>query len=162
MCVLFLDVDGVLNSSAYLLALGKKDPGIKLAGDVWNQAEHLDPTRVARLNTILDATGCKVVLSSAWRCSFTLGGVQQFLRHRGFTGRLHDTTPRLHGRERHVEIKAWLSQRGAGVDRYAILDDDQDAGVGFGHRFVRTLDGIEDEHVERVVQLLGRSAAGAP
>lgn len=160
MKVLFLDIDGVLNSSAYLLALAKADPGVKVVDGGWDFTDHLDPARVMKLNAIVDATSCNVVLSSSWRCMRSIGEVQRMLRHRGYTGRLSSTTPRLMGHERHVEIRRWLE--GKPVDRFAILDDDQDAGVGFGHWFVRTADGIEDEHVERVIEVLGRSAAGLP
>ena len=52
MRVLFLDIDGVLNGHEILLAAG-------CCG--------IDPKCVAHLNWVLERTGCKLVLSSAWR-----------------------------------------------------------------------------------------------
>lgn len=148
--VLFLDIDGVLNSTDYLRASG----GLVIVPFDHDPAGRIDPDRVARLNRIVEGIGVDVVLSSSWRAGFTLGEVQRFLRARGFAGRLHDKTPRLSANERHVEIKRWLSQQCPDVERFVVLDDDPGAGVGLGHRFVRCCDGIEDAQVEAARRIL--------
>jgi len=52
MQVLFLDIDGVLNTAKYIQEHGAKD---------------VDPHKAVILNDIVKRTGVKVVLSSTWR-----------------------------------------------------------------------------------------------
>jgi hypothetical protein len=54
------------------------------------------------------------------------------------------------------EIAHWLDGR-TGIDAFVILDDDDSAGVGFERVFVRTdgATGLQDEHVERAIAILG-------
>jgi len=55
MKVNFLDIDGMLNSGQYIKVLD---------GDFDVPINQMDPVAVARLNTITDATGAKIVVSS--------------------------------------------------------------------------------------------------
>lgn len=159
--ILFLDIDGVLNDSRFLHDSSNGE-GVVIVNNQFDASAHIDPARVARLNRILEATGAHVVLSTSWRALFGIERTEAFLRSRGFDGTIIDQTPRLKGHERHVEIRRWLSAQATEPDRFAIVDDDLDAGYGFGHRFVGVVDGIEDEHVERLIALLGRRAAPTP
>ncbi|RYE85652.1 MAG: hypothetical protein EOO75_16720, partial [Myxococcales bacterium] len=76
--VLFLDIDGVLNSAAWL----GRFPGrcLTLPGDA---AEMLDPEAVRRLERIRQATGCRVVVSSSWRHALPLAEIERLLRQHG-------------------------------------------------------------------------------
>lgn len=58
--VLFLDIDGVLNAHFF---------------DVDAQSSHIKPKCVERLNRVLKATRCALVISSAWRYMI-LGGAR--------------------------------------------------------------------------------------
>lgn len=60
--VLFLDIDGVLNSADWMRRRG---PGLRSGC----HPDMLDPDACKRLHRVLCATGCDVVLSSAWRYS---------------------------------------------------------------------------------------------
>src|SRR5262245_22677615 len=62
--VLFLDVDGVLNHEAAFTTM-KLGPA------------PIDPACVAQLDRVVEATGAKIVLSSAWR---NLPGLERKLR----------------------------------------------------------------------------------
>jgi hypothetical protein len=53
--VLFLDIDGVLNSTSW--AIRTKQRGI------WG----IDPDTIPHLQRIVDETGCDIVVSSTWR-----------------------------------------------------------------------------------------------
>lgn len=106
MKVIFLDIDGVLNSEEYALSLGM----VGMLG--------IDPDKVRILDRILEATGAKLVISSSWRGSSDL-----LADIRRDVGEYIDITPRLSG-IRGSEVKAWLDANP--VDRYAILDDDSD------------------------------------
>ena len=55
MKVIFLDIDGVLNSRAY----DRKRN--------WNEQSDIDETRLTLVKEIVDATEAKIVLSSTWR-----------------------------------------------------------------------------------------------
>jgi hypothetical protein len=125
-----------------------------IEASAWKPEDHLDPARIAKLNVLLAATGAEVVISSSWRNAHKRPRLVALLEGAGFVGRVIGQTPWMVGHERHVEIKRWLSQQVPEVERFVILDDDQDAGVGFGHHYVFVCDGLEDEHVERARRVL--------
>lgn len=79
-CLLFLDIDGVLNGHT-------KHPGSPYNG--------IDPACMARLNRVLVATDADVVLSTAWRYQIICGAVTV----RGFEFMLHShgLIPRSNG-----------------------------------------------------------------
>jgi hypothetical protein len=138
--VLFLDIDGVLNSHAWFGLRGKR----MSAGDdqLGRMVHDLDPRAVARLNIILEQTGAKCVLSSTWRKLRGLELTQQALARRGFAFELSGATPECDvvtpgglylGKGRGVEIQAWIDNApGAGWRTddavFAIVDDDSDMG----------------------------------
>jgi hypothetical protein len=149
---LFLDVDGVLNSTRYWW---KCDRDLPLG-----QAGAIDPAAVERLNRIIDATGCDVVLSSSWRGNGSkrqLLRVEAMLRERGYRHGLCGATPHL-WEDRHVEIADWLDRYPP--VRFIVLDDDLDAWTdSFADRgglFVNTnyLVGLQDDGVAMAVAWL--------
>jgi hypothetical protein len=152
--LVFLDVDGVLNCTPFLKEAAKADNGKVVLLEQWDPLTHIDPKRVAKLNVILEKTGAEIVISSSWRRAFPPEKMQELLDAKGLVGKVIDQTPQLMDRERHVEIKRWLSRQADEPD-FVVIDDDQDAGVGFGVRYIRTIDGLEDSHVDRAVAILG-------
>lgn len=155
MKVVFLDVDGVLNSAAYLYAAERAWPeGTPFEG---NQHLELDPPAVARLNRIVRESGAKVVISSSWRFGNTPAEMQEILRRRGFEGEVVGDTPRDgHGAVRGLEIQAWLDGH-PGVESFVILDDDSDmAHLAPRHVRTRFSDGLLDEHVDAALAALAR------
>lgn len=179
MGVLFLDFDGVLNSSRYM-----RENRRRFAGGVLNRvSDAIDRAAVARLNAVVERTGAKVVISSSWRKSVTLSSLRRLLRVTGFRGEVigktpvmtraevellvtFDTGPRAamedHLSLRHVErgheIQRWLTGHPE-VTHIAIVDDDTD----MAHLYDRLVltdceEGLQDEHVERLVALLTEAA----
>lgn len=65
MKVLFLDVDGVLNSTKWMMS----DDRVTLHGGVWG----MNINAVNILKYIVDKTKCKIVVSSSWR----IGGIEE-------------------------------------------------------------------------------------
>lgn len=127
MKILFLDVDGVLNTR----------PG------------SLDGDKLDMLRVIQKATGCTICLSTSWRTvPHMLARLQKAFISHGV--KWHGAmTPELEGSSvpwgwstaapRHEEISKWLIQSGKPerkVASYAIVDDDWYADDGSG-RFVR-------------------------
>ena len=147
--VLFLDIDGVLNSGAYYKGLTDKGEGAESAVD------HLDPAAIVHLNRLVAATGCEVVVSSTWRIKHELPRLWRMLRSRGYTGpHLIRKTPNFDGMMRQQEIAHWRQEHGKPAI-YAILDDDPDADDQSG-RFVKTTfdEGLTSELADRVIALL--------
>lgn len=109
--ILFLDVDGVLNCRT-TYTKGSEFFGI-------------DPYMVLLVHRIIEATGCKVVLSSSWR--HTEAGRKIVKKAVPFI----DITPSLYGEgmTRGHEIDAWVRHH-PDVSKYAILDDDSDMLAG--------------------------------
>lgn len=154
--VLFLDIDGVLNSGKYIKRLnGRFDDPI-------NQ---IDPDAVKLLNKITDISGCKIVVSSTWRlafmykCADPLRSLQGCLRMYGITGDVIGMTPSKQNavrNQRGKEIQAWLDEHYNEIDKFVIIDDDSDMGRLSNH-LIKTLfeDGIQDSHVQKIVSILG-------
>lgn len=160
MKVLFMDVDGVLNSYA-----AKRKSGSML-GMCW---EH-----VTEMDRVVSTTGCSIVVSSTWR----FGGVevgsnfQRALSLHGKAGqRIHqaviDTTidGNMRWFDRRVlrgdEIQEWLDRHP--VEGYAVVDDDVDAEKtweGKTHPFVRTsmAEGLTPALADQLIEILMRPA----
>ena len=174
MKVLFLDIDGVLNSHDWWMRRPKQDPPIR-TGEHTRISEHqLDPVAVERLNRVIARTGAVICVSSTWR----IGSEEHWrdtrfrLRHRDLKARIVGRTPNLSGRipggllysavRRGLEIQAWLDKNPQ-VTRIAIVDDDSDM-AHLMDRLVKTSMelGLLDEHVERLVAMLGEETGDQP
>jgi len=159
--VLFLDIDGVMNSQAHYDRL-------KARGEPTPPAGWLDPVLVARVNEVCRVTCAEVVITSSWRTCYDKGGldfVRATLREAGFTGEVIDGTPDLCERApdgsllrvaetRGDEIRLWLGEN-PGRGRWAVVDD-LDLGMDAA-RHVRTdlAHGITGENAEALVWALG-------
>lgn len=162
--VLFLDIDGVLNSHAWRAEWAAiRDPlHGQLPADERKADSALDPAAVARLNRVIAATDAMVVVSSSWRVVYSMPKLQRMLSRRGFEHVLFGCTPRIwldHVRrskcERGNEIDCWFKQAGC-VATFAIVDDDSDMEPHLG-RLVKTDHqvGLTDADADRLVVLLG-------
>lgn len=124
MKVIFLDIDGVLNSEKFLEN---------------NQNEAIDRNSVGILKTIIDKTGAVIVMSSAWRLWFD----DNMMPKEGYSQCLYDIlcefdiklfgkTPDFSTEEIRInktfsyvkakEIIAWLNENKI-VDKYVVIDD---------------------------------------
>lgn len=161
--VLFLDIDGVLNSAEWMRA-GHMRP------HRGPRQSSFDPAACARLERVLRTTGAQVVISSSWRITHTTDAIESMLRERGAVSAVViGETPRLGATRRHPadggsttfgrtqrgdEIAAWLRKHPE-VTRWAIVDDDNDMGALRG-RLVRTswARGLEEVHVDALIRAL--------
>lgn len=144
MKVLFLDIDGVLNSSNwfdYVQYCIKNDMRDRVLNFVEINDEHIkrklsmiDDRAIANLNRIVEETGCKVVLSSSWRSSRESDNafIEYIFKLKGFKYELYDVTPRIwvkeFGTQRGEEIQLWMDKESEKneIESYVILDDDSD------------------------------------
>jgi hypothetical protein len=106
MKVIFLDIDGVLNSDK--TRNPRKFPYV------------VDPRLLARLTRLLERTRAKVVLSSSWRLD-PVGLLAARYWKVPFVGVCPDK-PRS---PRRAEVLAWLAAN-PHVTRYAVIDDEDD------------------------------------
>jgi len=143
MKVLFLDIDGVLNSAFVL--------------DEQRRGDAIDRGMVERINQIVDATGCKIVISSTWRILHPLGQLTALLRQHGLRDVVIDKTPRLDATyfNRGDEILMWLHSR-PDVDSFIAIDDSAGEFDKIPDRLVATTwkHGLQDEHVVKAIELL--------
>lgn len=191
MNLVFLDIDGVLNSHRFLRA--------KAARGRYTPGAQLDPVNVGHLNDLVERMGAFIVVSSSWRNH----GREKLARWLGARGlrrpltRIVATLPshlphdwiewgdeQRSGIYRGLEIEAWmlrhLDQEALDSTRIVILDDDSDFGRLRTH-WVRTtlfdgpdtLDpkkynytgpysGLQAGHVEQAVKLFeGQGTIGS-
>ena len=124
MKIIFLDIDGVLNTPNYAVqahATWKRTNGRFKSRDQYGDI--FDPLACACLEYMVDITGAKVVISSAWRKS-GLQVMKSMFKDRGIDIDVIDITPEFEF-IRGDEIEAWLAENDY-VTNYVILDDDCD------------------------------------
>lgn len=143
--ILFLDIDGVLNSDNWFERCHKE-------GTPWDP---IDSELVQKLNTL----DCVVVISSSW--GYDGGRTWEKLRKKGFNHKIIGyTEPHESGSDwivRGNSIKKWLHDNCKDIDyQYAILDDDGDMLLEQKDHFVQTdpLVGVTDENIELLKNIL--------
>lgn len=152
MKLLFLDLDGVANNHAY---------------NETSQSTTFLPRCVDQLNRIIEATDCRLVLSSAWRYmligrAMTLCGFEYLLRSHGVAaqGRLVGMTPAdEEWSQRESQIKEFLRGR-VDVDGWCVLDDLPLMLYPEQWRFVRVDGsiGLTEKDADRAIAVLNRRA----
>lgn len=151
--ILFLDIDGVLlpyykNAGHYLY----KDSSIELF-----------PKKCATvLNNIVEQTGCKIVISSDWRLSYSLKELQEIFKINLINCDLIDvTTGDFYDSEdlwktRVKQINQWISQNS--VYKYVAVDDMNLIELGkehFVHCTKGAFEGILQTGVqEKIIKIL--------
>ena len=151
--LIFLDFDGVLNSSNYFEEWVKQNEGRR--GGLIDQ---LDPAMVERLNKIVEATKSLIVISSTWRILHTIGELKEILTSFGFkySDRIIARTPQSFSGHRGREISIWLEEDQSQLtDNFIILDDGSDMEPFMDHLIQTSWDkGMQDNHVEEAIRRL--------
>lgn len=170
---IFLDFDGVINSSPWFASLPSKKGIISDFGSELMWIEMVDPEAIKKLNKIIEKTRAKVIISSSWRCHHTIKRLQSVLNARGFIGEIIGKTPCVvdmnilnasepsvnnekYIGERGLEIKQWLVENAVlGIDNFIILDDNSDM-ADLRKFLIKTSwhTGLLDEHVDAAISML--------
>lgn len=141
MKVLFLDVDGVLNSY--------ESPGYM----------PINKNMFRRICKVIEETGCQIVLSSTWRkLDHSYHKISRKFSYKGIKILSKTTTEHLGiGTVRGHEIQHWLDNHPK-VECYAIVDDDSDMLDHQMPYFVNTDGnvGLTDEKANELIKILGR------
>ena len=139
MKVIFLDVDGVLNSAqdGYSIRL-KTDSHLKL------------------LQYIVKETGAKIVLSSSWRIGFTPASKNLLARFKEYGLELMDCTPELSSACRGDEIRKWLNDTDYTVENFVILDDEANMAEFVETNLVQTDTnvGLQEKEAIKCIKML--------
>lgn len=158
MKVIFLDIDGVLNSHKFFKERNEEAEGVRpFNGDrIEYKLADIDLKAVALLNDLFEKTGAKVVISSVWRLSLSVDQLKTIFKRVGFKGEIIDKTVQLRS-IRGLEIAQWM-ETNPGVESFVILDDDSDMG-DLMNRLVKTTfdDGLTENEVVKAVALLNLS-----
>jgi len=152
MKIIFLDIDGVLNSLPFL-----KKKAEEYKDGVWdsNNLDMIDPLAVNLLNQLVQDTGANIVVSSSWRIGYTVVYLQNILMASGLEHpeRIIGTTSSQTHKDRGFEISLWLQQ--VSVDSFVVLDDDSDM-TGVMDNLVQTsLDkGLTQQDIDKARKIL--------
>lgn len=155
MKVIFLDIDGVLNSDTYMeKQLDNSSEGIE---------SEIDPATLILLKKAVDTTGAKIILSSSWRIMRKYNELEKFLMKFGIS--LSGKTPYVDGK-RGLEIKQYLSEN-ENIEQYLILDDE--IFESFDEELVNHLiltksdqnyhgfsEGLTEKHIKQIVEIFGK------
>ena len=167
--VIFLDIDGVLNTGRWYSKMDRNTPK-----DKYGYA--FDPNAVANLKKIIDETGAEIVISSSWK-SFGLSELEEMWQDRVLPGKLIGITPNTVSDEmllnadldhmelfsiRGMEIKEWLSKKGKYVSHYVIIDDMDNMLQEQKSHFVQTNPevGITEENAVQAISILNHLQNG--
>ncbi|KFZ25814.1 MAG: hypothetical protein KQ78_01770 [Candidatus Izimaplasma bacterium HR2] len=168
MKILFLDFDGVLNTSirlceAEMLRIKLRSQNVSLS-QIQNFALDIDPKLVENLNKVIKETGCKVVISSSWRM-FGLKFCIDILELKNFKGEVIDQTPYEFNElmTRGEEIQFWLDNH-SNIESFAVVDDEVIEIMGtisYTDRIAATSStnidgGLNDAVIDRLIQILNK------
>jgi hypothetical protein len=157
MKVIFLDIDGVLNSQEFLQN---------------NKSESIDRRNVSVLKNVINKTGAVIVMSSAWRLWFDdimmpIEGYSQHLYDifSEFDIKIFAKTPdfsteeirakKTFSRVKAKEILAWLNENQS-FDKYVVVDDLDLINEEINAHLVRINGqvGITEEDAMRVIDMI--------
>lgn len=161
--VIFLDIDGVLNTKDWHSRMTKDTPHDEFGFT-------FEPIAVSNLAHIIDDTGAVIVISSSWKFH-GVTKLRKMWEIRNLPGTILDITPNTVSDEmllnadlneielgacRGNEIKEWLSKHKSEVSNYVIIDDyDNLLPEQEGH-VVQTdsLIGITEKDAEKAITIL--------
>lgn len=145
MKVIFLEIDGVLNTTKDLLSYG---------------SPLINQNLVQILKEIVNKTKAKIVLSSSWRLDRESREIVKSAlskKRLKFISCTPCLKPKKHQSwvNRCDEINHWLNSRGK-INKFAIIDENFHAGLGFENNFFKTDEetGLTKDLAESIIKLL--------
>ena len=152
--VIFLDVDGVLNSNDYM--------EYTLKNNITGILEEINPKTIEMLKYVLDITDARIVVSSSWRNLNKFELLKDLFMQYGIN--LDEKTP-LIGNDRGLEIKQYLKDH-RNIEQYLILDDE--IFDSFDEELINNLiltkedqsdyslgEGLQIKHIEQIIKRFG-------
>lgn len=186
MKVVFLDIDGVMNSEEHVLELRDLMMAGKIEQDVYDDGWDLPcPKALEALNKIIKATNAKIVLSSTWRLDPNrVNKLNSIFKQYGFTiadctttanitkvtleNKLNFSFKNCYSKYKHddvdftddrgAQIAYWLYEHPE-VTNFVILDDDsEDIDNYYKDKHVKTIfkTGLTDKDADEAIKILMR------
>lgn len=182
MPLLFLDIDGVLNSAAFFDAKSrnqwKKALALRKSHEDYDRfhLEMIDSLAVVHLSEVYDQTKCNIVISSSWRAGDHYSVIERWLIEQGFTGpkgTVIGSTPmysncpedcpgsKNEDSQRYCnrghQIQAWLDNHPT-AQKFGIIDDGNDM-AHLNKYLVQTTwsHGMQEHHAMALIHLLGKA-----
>lgn len=150
MNIIFLDIDGVLNSVDSMIAFGHQRPMV-------TEEDALDPISVGLLLRLCIKCDAKIVISSTWRIGRTQEDfVDIFTKYGWYNFPVIGMTP-VGGHTRGHEIQDWLDSNP--WKNYIILDDDSDMLDCQSEQFVHVsnINGLRSKHYCQALRIFGKA-----
>lgn len=164
--IVFLDIDGVLNTEHYQGLL-------QYQGKSWQDeyGAFFDPNAVKQLKRIIDATGADIVVESSWKY-LGLDAMKDLWKVRSLPGKIIDITPSSVSDEhlininldyldtsilncKGIEIDSWLAEQTEDI-RYVIIDDEYVVLDSQLSNFILTnpYEGLTEEQANKAISIL--------
>lgn len=166
--IVFLDIDGVLNSRTFrdwrVSSIGQKRRAYlqeHYEGLLFNELLLLDPLAVERLQKLVLATHCKIVISSTWREKSSPAHFAQLFELLGYPlpkNTIIGLTPimdQIQEHKRGIEIETWINTH-VFKGTYLALDDDCPSIFLEKQPLYSTKykDGLTDNDVDNIVNII--------
>lgn len=131
--IIFTDIDGVLQI---------------------NNPKKWDKKCCKRYNDVCKKLNLKAVVTSTWRCEYSVKELQAIFKQQGIDVEIYDVTG-VYSLARGEEIQIWLDENN--VDKYVIIDDNVRDIVSFMNNVVaveKSYIGMTDENVEEIEKII--------
>ena len=164
MKIIFLDIDGVLNTEETFV---KRKEKYKKTG-IYDL--EIDEYRIKYLKNIIDKTKAKIVLSSSWRYFFKKendliipkhnDGIELCKIFEKYNIEIYDITKKNGYLTREEQIKDWISENN--VDSFIVIDDEtldieNQIKTNFYINNNEGLIGLCESHVDLAINLLNKN-----
>lgn len=161
MKIIFLDIDGVLNSTEQF-NLHNENNDSKLSLEIYKY-------HIKQLNNLIEQTGAYVVISSSWKHYHSVVGWNDIFKLLGIKATVIGTTPQT-TTFRGTQILVWLLEHKSNIERgfsdelypyevesFVILDDDSDMEMLLP-RLVQcnAYSGLTEKEVNEAIELLNK------
>lgn len=158
MKVIFLDIDGVLNTSQTFVDIHNEyiETGVRRI--------EIDLKRLNLLKKIVDQTGAVIVLSSSWRSfgkmecgKYTplnekMASLIKLFNEYGLS--IYDVTPKDANGIRQNEIEAWLKNKN--IENFIVIDDESfDLQIFLNKELIKTSFTADDEMIKNMDDCAG-------
>jgi len=151
MKIIFLDIDGVLNTFQFLLDHRVEDSVDPLSDEF--SIARIDQACIRRINRLIDETGASVVVASTWGCNLSTESLARIFAKCGFTGKIVDKIQVWKNNQRCQNIQGWL-KRHPEVRSFVVIDD---ADMGeLAEKAVKPVASVAltDEEVQKAIAIL--------
>lgn len=147
--VIFLDIDGVLNSNLWVLQnSGAASRGTSSTLELMRKM--INTKHIPFLQRVVSETGAQIVVSSSWRDVLTIDELRDIFSSYGLDAEIIGTTPP--GHVRRDAIERWLAAHSE-ISRYVVLDD-FDLDVWAEHVRTDVNEGMSNDDATRAIEVL--------